>query len=84
LGILEINIEDLKKRIGIKPEDCRRSDRFRKKILDLYQKIMAENTDICYTYRKGKCDKRGKLISIIFYISENENFPDPLNLRDFI
>lgn len=84
MGILETDIDDLKKLLGLRPEEYKRLDGFRTRVLDSCQKFLAENTDICYTYREGKSDINGRWTSVVFYIEENENCPDPLHMNEFI
>ncbi|MDE6425573.1 MAG: replication initiation protein [Ruminococcus sp.] len=84
IGVLEIDIDELKKLLGLRPEEYRRFESFRIRVLVSCQKALAENTDICYTYKGGKSDINGQWTSIIFYIEENENFTDPLRLSEFI
>lgn len=57
---------------------------FKKYVLDSCQKALKENTDICYTYERGKTGAGGKWLTIIFHIKKNENYKDPLTLEEFI
>lgn len=84
IGIFETDIENLKKLLGLRPEEYKRTDGFRKSVIDSCQKFLSENTDICYTYREGCSDVNGRWTSIVFYIRENENCPDLLHLKEFI
>lgn len=84
IGIREIEISELKKLLGIDSNEYQRLERFRTKVLDSCQKALAENTDICFTYERGKVGERGKWSTIVFHIKKNENYVDRLSLKDFI
>ncbi|MDE6672882.1 MAG: replication initiation protein [Ruminococcus sp.] len=84
IGMLEIDVAELKSLLGLRPEEYRRFDSFRIRVLDACQKSLSENTDILYTYKMGKSDKKGKWISIIFYIKENKQFIEKLHFSKFV
>lgn len=85
IGKREITVSELRELLGIEPNEYPRWDRFKDRIIDSCQKALAENTDICFTYEKGKSGGRGgKWISIIFHIKKNKNYVDRLSLKDFI
>lgn len=84
IGMREIEISELKELLGIDSNEYQRLERFRTKVLDSCQKALAENTDICFTYERGKVGERGKWLTIIFHIKKNENYVDRLSLKDFI
>ena len=84
IGMLEIDVAELKNLLGLRPEEYRRFDSFRIRVLDACQKSLSENTDILYTYKMGKSDKKGKWISIIFYIKENKQFIEKLHFSKFV
>ena len=83
----ELSVEELRELLGIaKNEYSGRTgwSDFKKKVLDSCQQALAENTDITYTYERGKAGNGGKWLTIIFYIKENPKFVDKLSLNDFI
>ena len=84
IGQREISVSELRELLGIAPNEYPRWDNFKMRILDSCQKALAENTDITFTYEKGKSGTGGKWISIIFHIKKNENYVDRLSLKDFI
>lgn len=85
IGKREIAVSELRELLGVAPNEYPRWDNFKRKVLDSCQKALAENTDICFTYEKGKSSGRGgKWVSIIFHIRKNENYIDRLSLKDFI
>ena len=84
IGKREITISELRELIGIAPNEYTRWDNFKRKVLDSCQKALAENTDICFTYEKGRSGTGGKWLSIVFHIKKNENYVDRLSLKDFI
>ena len=87
LGKRELEITKLRELIGIEKEEYSGrtgwSD-FKKKVLDSCQQALKENTDICYTYERGKTGKGGKWLTIIFHITKNADYKDPLALDEFI
>jgi len=84
LGNREIKVDELRNMLGIEKKEYPRWDNFKRKVLDNCQKALAENTDICYTYERGKTGRGGKWITIVFHISKNEKYADPLTLENFI
>ena len=61
-----------------------RWDRFKAKVLDSCQQALKETTDIYYTYERGKTGTGGKWLTIIFYISKNNDYVDQLSLFEFM
>ena len=84
IGKREIAVDELKNMLGLDPDEYPRLERFRVCVLDSCQQALAENTDITFTYEKGKSGQGGKWLTIIFHIRKNEKFIDPLHLSDFI
>lgn len=87
LGKREWSITELKNLLGIdKSEYSGRTglNDFKRKVLDSCQQALKENTDICYTYERGKTGTGGKWLSVIFYIFKNEEYKDKLSLEEFI
>lgn len=82
-GKLEITVKNLRDRLDMTTE-YPRWDRFRARVLDSCQQALAENTDITYTYERGKTGNGGKWLTIIFHISKNPKFVDKLSLNEFI
>lgn len=84
IGKFEILVDELREKLGILKNEYPRWDNFKVRILDSCQQGLSENTDIKFTYEKGKSGRGGKWISIIFYISKNDNYVDKLSLSEFI
>lgn len=82
-GFLEITVEEFRKRLDIGKEYARWCD-FKNRVLDSCQQALAENTDIKFTYRRGKTGRGGKWLTIIFTISKNDDYLDQLGLDAFI
>ena len=82
IGKREIDISELRELLGIEPDKYSRLERFKAKVLDHCQKALEENTDICYTYERGKTGRSGKWLSIIFYIYKNKNCTRNMQLDD--
>jgi len=82
IGKREIDILELRELLGIDPKKYSRLERFKSQVLDYCQQAMKENTDICYTYERGKTGKSGKWLSIIFYIYKNKSCTRNIQLDD--
>ncbi len=87
IGKRELSIKNLRELLGIEKKEYSGrtgwSD-FKKYVLDSCQEALKENTDICYTYERGKTGQGGKWLSIIFYIFKNTEYKDKLSLEEFI
>ena len=80
-----ISIQELKELLGLNASDYLRYDNFRARVLDICQKALEMSTDIKFTYEPtGKKGKGGKIHTLKFNISHNENHVDPLSLENFI
>ena len=85
IGKREITVSELRELLGIAPNEySNRWDNFKMYVLDSCQQALKENTDICFTYERGKTGKGGKWLSIIFHIFKNTEHKDPLSLNEFI
>lgn len=87
LGKREMEINELRELLGIgKNEYVDRTgwSNFKIRVLDSCQQSLKENTDICYTYERGRTGKGGKWLTIIFHITKNADYKDPLALDEFI
>ena len=84
IGKREISVAELRDLIGIDPNEYPRWDNFKTKVLDSCQQALAENTDITFTYEKGKSGRGGKWLTIIFHIQKNKKYVDQISLADFI
>lgn len=84
LDRFEITVSELREYLFISPDQYSALKDFRIYVINSCQKALAKNTDICFTYERGKLGNRGKWLTIIFHISKNEKYADPLELQDFI
>ncbi len=84
LGKREITIKELRELLGIAHDEYPRWERFRVRVLDSCQQSLKENTDICFTYERGKMGNGGKWLTIIFHIQKNSEYVDQLTLDNFI
>lgn len=84
LGKREIEVLELRELLGISKNEYQRLESFKTRVLNSCQKALLENTDICFTYERGKVGERGKWLTIVFHIRKNENYIDRLSLKDFI
>ena len=83
----ELTVSELRELLGIgMTEYTGRTgwSNFKKKVLDSCQQALKETTDICYTYERGKTGKGGKWLSVIFHITKNKDYKEPLTLAEFI
>jgi len=84
LGRRELTIKELRELLGIDSEEYDRWNNFKIRVLDSCQQALKESTDICYTYERGRTGKGGKWLTIVFHIFKNEDYKDPLSLKEFI
>lgn len=81
LGKREIAVDELQELLGV---SYTRWDRFKSSVLDNCQKALEQNTDICYTYEKGKSGVGGKWLTIIFHIRKNKSHKEPISILEFM
>jgi len=73
-GVFTIDLPILRDRLGIEPTEYPRWERFKSRILDDCQKVLAEKTDITYTYepiKKGR-GKTSPVVAVKFIIKAND------------
>jgi len=84
-GSRTIKVEDLKGMLGIEVNEYPQYKDFKRRVLDVCQKALAEYTDISYTYEPhGRKGRGGKILEIKFTIIKNKGYVDPLSLDRFI
>jgi len=80
-----LQISELKGLLGINESDYTRFNDFKRDVLDVCQKALAENTDISFIYEPyGKKGRGGKILELKFIIEKNRDYQDPLVLERFI
>ena len=72
-GARKLNLDELKKMIGITPDKYPRFNSFREWVLDRAQIALSERTDICFEY-KTIAPKGRKVTGIEFLIYKNKNY----------
>ncbi len=83
-GKFEISVKELREYLYISSDQYLALKDFRHRVLDSCQKSLEENTNIRYTYERGKVGNRGKWLTIIFHIYKNTKYKDPMELQEFI
>ena len=87
IGKRELSVQELRELLGVEKNEYSGrtgwSD-FKRYVLDSCQQALAETTDIKYTYERGKTGAGGKWLSIVFYITKNNDYIDQLTLDEFI
>ena len=87
IGKRELTVIELRELLGIGVNEYSGrtgwSD-FKQRVLDSCQQALKENTDICFTYERGKTGRGGKWLSVIFHIEKNAGYKDPLSLNKFL
>ena len=85
LGERIISLDELKELLGLAKNDYPRYNNFRANVLEVCRKALETYTDIKFTYAPaGKLGRGGKVYSLKFTISHNENYVDPISLDEFI
>lgn len=69
--IWEVSIENLRELLGLDKKEYVAFKDFKRYILVACQGYLQKNTDILYTFKKGKTGSSGKWLSIIFHITRN-------------
>lgn len=78
-------VNELKELLGISKDEYARWDNFKRDVLEVCKKALAENTDIKFEYEPtGRRGKGNKILNLKFKIYKNENHSDPLTLEKFI
>jgi plasmid replication initiation protein len=80
-----ISVKELRELLGIGINEYPKWERFRVRVLEACQAALAEFTDISFTYAPyGRKGPGGKIFTLRFIISKNENYVDQLTLNEFI
>ena len=83
IGYRIISIADLKGMLGIKESEYPQFKEFKRCVLEVCKKALAENTDISYAYEPHS--KKGRKVhELKFTITKNKDYIDPLGLDKFI
>jgi hypothetical protein len=84
-GAREITVKDLRQFLGLKENEYKDWDNFRRRVLESSQKALEENTDIKFTWEiSDRQGKGGKINSIRFNIMENENYARQYDYDEFL
>jgi len=82
IGYRIISIDEIKEYLGIEQTQYPLYSVFKRDVLDVCQKALAEKTDIKYTYETIK--KGRKVDKIKFYIVKNKGYNKQLRIEDFL
>lgn len=83
-GVHVFSVKNLKNLLGIDENEYTKFYDFKRCVLDVCQKALSENTDICFKYEPhGKKGRGGKILELKFNITKNTKFQDPLALEKF-
>ncbi|MDE6004464.1 MAG: replication initiation protein [Oscillospiraceae bacterium] len=82
IGKRKISLEELRRFLGIEPDEYPRWCDFKRRVLDSCQQALAEQTDITFNYEPIRTGH--KFTAVIFFIRKNENYVDHLKLDDYI
>jgi len=84
-GVRIISIADLREQLGVDKKEYPQYKEFKRCVLEVCRKALAERTDISYTYEpSGKKGQGGKIHELKFLIAKNKNYKDPITLEKFI
>lgn len=83
VGYRVISISSLRGMLGIDESEYPQYKIFKRDVLEVCRKSLAENTDISFTYEPHS--KKGrKIYELKFVITKNKGYKDPLSLSKFI
>jgi len=86
IGRRVIAIDELKGMLGVAKDEYPEYKIFRRDVLEVCRAALTDHTDISFTYEVGKRygGRGGKIHSLAFTVTKNENFKDKLELDKFI
>lgn len=85
IGERVITIKELRELLGIEKDEYTHFGNFKVRVLDACQQALEEHTDIRFTYESvGKRGPGGKILTLKFTISHNENYIDQISLNEFL
>jgi plasmid replication initiation protein len=85
IGFRVISLSELRALLGIGEREYARFGDFKNKVLDVCRRALEDNTDIKFTCEPtGKRGKGGKVFTLRFEITRNENYVDKISLTEFI
>jgi len=83
IGHRIISLDDLRHWLGIEDDDYPSYKYFKRDVLTICKKALAENTDISFTFEPHS--KRGRNVhELKFTIKKNKKHKDPLTLEQFV
>jgi len=83
VGYRIISIADLKGMLGIHENEYMQYKEFKRCVLEVCKKALAESTDISFSYEPHS-KKNRKIHELKFTITKNKDYVDPLGLDKFI
>jgi len=85
VGAREVTLKDLREFLGIKTDEYKDWDNFRRRVLEPAQQSLASNTDIKFTWEPvRKRGYGGKIDKLKFYIEKNKAYEPPLSFDEFL
>jgi len=85
MGYKITSINNLRDLLGMEKNEYIKFHDFKRYVLDVCRKTLAENTDISFAYEPyGKKGRGGKVLELKFTITKNVEFQDPIQLEEFI
>ena len=73
IGVFEVSISDLRDYLSIGIDQYSRFENFKVRVLNDCKIALADNTDIFFDYECGRRGGRGKWLTIVFHIFNNNN-----------
>jgi tetratricopeptide (TPR) repeat protein len=84
-GERNLSVEELKELLGIEKDKYPEYKVFKRDVLDVCQKALAEQTDITFTFEISKrVGKGGKIHSLLFAIKKNDDYRDITGIENYM
>lgn len=84
-GAREISVKDLREFLGLKPDEYKDWNNFRRRILEAAQTTLAQYTDIKFTWEvAARGGRGGKIETLKFNIEKNVGYKGQVSLDDFL
>jgi plasmid replication initiation protein len=83
-GEVSISLADLRNLLNISSDEHQRWERFKTHVLEKCRTVLAEKTDIKYTYEPIRNGRGGKVTGLKFFIEKNKDYVDQLCLLEYL
>jgi len=85
VGAREIDVKDLREFLGLKKDEYKDWDNFRRRVLEASQIALANNTDIKFSWEvTGKRGRGGKINTLKFNIEKNDDYTCQISFDEFL